>query len=649
MRTTVSVLIALVLASAQQQPPAPPSTAAISGVIIDSSTGRPVVGATVQLSAPPALLLGVGDPTRLPVFRPVRQITDDIGRFVFTDLPAATFTLTANKYGYFDGAYGRTGLSSPNKAPKRITLAAGQWMRDLRIDLLKPGTISGIVRNETGEPVVEATVRAYTQIYVGGTLQLASSQSATTDDRGEYRISNVPPGKYIVAVPSGQHAMPVDQTVPVTPAVPQNAFDRDMVYRGFAAIGVDPIHRLMLMPNSLVSPDAGGAKPQAYPITLYPGVRTIADAMTIDIGLGEEKTSIDFQLRPVPAFRVSGHLDGPGDAIAGMSLRLMAAGMEMMGRGMEQATALVGNDGNFTFLNVPSGSYTLIANRTVSEYSYGNVGFIGVSPFPGVGRASMAANAAFAAPPGTMVMRTSFQGSQKYQGRKTVTVSGHDVADVIVPLETGVSISGRIVFDLSNPDANLPIVNVTADPANGDATLNQPRSVRDVDDDPTYFYIESVMPGSYLLRTVGTGALKSVIWGDKNYTDVPLEVAGGKNITGIVLTVTDQVATLSGTIRDRTGQAAPAAATIVFPADRNLWRGYGTQPSRIRSLPGSTTGAYAVRGLPAGDYFAVAVDEASADRWQDPAFFEAAARVATRFSIAWGETKTLDVIVQDIK
>jgi hypothetical protein len=53
--------------------------------------------------------------------------------------------------------------------------------------------------------------------------------------------------------------------------------------------------------------------------------------------------------------------------------------------------------------------------------------------------------------------------------------------------------------------------------------------------------------------------------------------------------------------------------------------------------------------VPAGDYLVLAVDDESAERWKDPAFLEAASRVATRVSIAWGETKAQDLTVQEVR
>lgn len=636
------VVLATVQVSGQQQP-----TAAISGVVLDQTTQRPIAGAVVQI-VPINAVLQPGVNVIPLQNRLVRQITDDLGRFVFADLAGdMSYTLTATKYGYFDGAFGRRGVSGINNQPRRIAVTNGQWVRDARIEMVKPAVITGTVRSETGSPLVDVTVRAYVDIFVGGAHQLAASQATTTDDRGEYRLSGLAPGRYIVCVPSVQQSAPAELIAAPQQFTP-DALNRDFGFRRDPAFAFDPVHRLITAASSPPLPAAASGKSQAYPLTFFPGVRTIADAGVINAAAGEEKPSIDVQLRPVPSFRVTGQLEGAPDAVARMSLRLMSAGTEGLGRGIEQATALVGTDGSFTFLNVPAGAYVLIANRVASEYSYSPSGGAFQIAAPGAGRGSMTTSAVFMGTPGAMLTRSALPGSQKYQGRQTVAVTNHDVSGVIVPLQSGVSMSGRIVYEVSNPDFQLPVPAVSAEPADGDPALGLPRAIRDVDDDPGYFFIESVMPGAYFVRTTGP-ALKSVVWADKDYTNIPLEVAGGKNITGVVITVTDRQTTIAGTVNSRAGQAATSAGIVIFPADRALWKNFGLQPTRIRFIAASTSGAYSFRGLPAGDYLAVGLDEVNAERWKEPDFFEIASRAAVRFSIGWGETKTVDVTVMDLR
>lgn len=90
-----------------QAPPAPFSltvpmtsgTAVISGVVIESSSRRPIANAVVAL----------GPPTRGPVGQPPRQLTDARGRFVFRDLPASdAYYVNTSKFGYFDGQFGHS-------------------------------------------------------------------------------------------------------------------------------------------------------------------------------------------------------------------------------------------------------------------------------------------------------------------------------------------------------------------------------------------------------------------------------------------------------------------------------------------------------------------------------------------------------------
>ena len=637
-------------------PQPPTGTGAISGVVLDLDSQKPLAGAVVQLSGAPGPAPGA---TPGIAARPARQITDEQGRFVFARLPGnASYQLSAGKFGYFDGYYGHRSATGTNfTSARRIALAEGQWFLDARIELVKPAVITGAVTDDSGDPLVAVMVRAYTEVHIGGVRQLASGVSTTTDDRGMYRLTNLPPGRYIVAVPSVQHAAPAALTAQelfgsTTPASTQDALGREAPVRRDPAFALDPIHRLILLPNGPPPAPSVAGKPHAYPMTFHPSARTLADASTIQLRSGEERTVINVHLRPVPAFRLSGRLDGPPAAVSGMSLRLLTAGAEVLGRGNEQATALVASDSTFTFLNVPNGAYTILASRSVSEYVIQQSGFVNAPPpAPGVRSISMMSTAVATGSTGTMVVRHVAEGNSRFHGRQAVTVDGRDVSGVVVPMQAGVSMTGRIVWEDANGAAMeaRPVVSVLASPVNGDLALGQPRSVMDPDDPPGYFYLDGLLPGQYLMSVLGGATLKSVTWNNKDCTDTGIDATGGTDIKGVVITMTLQTTVISGTIRNRKGEAAANTAAIVFPADRALWTNFGTQPARIRALTATTTGAFFVRGLPAGDYLIVAVDDSQVERWKDPSFFDAASRVASRISIGWGETKTQDLIVQEIR
>lgn len=70
----------------------------------------------------------------------------------------------------------------------------------------RAGSISGVVLDDRGEPIVNAYVRVLSRIPIGGEPQLAAGSFARTDDRGAYRIAGLPRGTYYVQMPSVQNA-----------------------------------------------------------------------------------------------------------------------------------------------------------------------------------------------------------------------------------------------------------------------------------------------------------------------------------------------------------------------------------------------------------------------------------------------------------
>ncbi len=87
----------------------------------------------------------------------------------------------------------------------------------------------------------------------------------------------------------------------------------------------------------------------------------------------------------------------------------------------------------------------------------------------------------------------------------------------------------------------------------------------------------------------------------------------------------------------------PAAGVIAFPVDQTLWA-YSNFPSPwIGISTASSAGTYRLMTLPAGDYYLVGVDRAHWDAYTDPAFLASLVPAATRISLEWGNTRTIDV------
>jgi uncharacterized protein (DUF2141 family) len=645
---TAALVAGTLIADARQRstgPPvleAPKGTGAISGVVTDATTGRPIEGAMVSLG----VTTGGSIILTLP-----RVMTDPKGRFLFSALaPSTKYYIRAAHVGYAPVRFGSSGPGLPSDRLSdmeirttddivTITVAADQWVSDLQIPLWRLGSISGRVVDERGEPVVGVAVRGFSTAFVAGHTQFVGTDVVATDDRGEYRLANLMPGKYAVSVLSVQSTV-----LDSTPETEQKHAIGELARFGgsnwgLPAVDVDGRHRLAIS-NFATPPPPGSGAPRAYAAQFYPGVMTMSNAQLVDIPYGSSRRGVDFQLQPVPAATVSGRLEGAGDA-SSMLLRLMPAGSEGLGAGSESATTLVERDGSFTFLNVPAGEYTLLAQAVFGEFTNGNGEMSLPDPpgFSGVGQALVENSL-----PG--LSYSSHTGKAKMWGRASVIVGASDVTGVMVPMRPGITVRGRVVF--SGGSGRRLSAAIGAKPANGDLSLGAISAYVLIDGE-TPFTLEGLGSGTYL---IGLGSwfaqydtVASVTSGGHEIRDTGLDTSAGRDVDDVVVTLTENVTSIQGAVR---GDAAAGAAVIVFPVDRARWVDYGGDPILIKSKAADSNGAFLIKGLPEGEYFAVAVDRSQHDAWTNPKFLEAASAVATRIALKWGDKKTVDLQINKV-
>jgi carboxypeptidase family protein len=607
---------------------------AISGTVVDSVTGRPVVGAVVSLA-------DLDD--RLNILP--RMVTDARGRFVFRQLkPSKGYFLGARRFGY---AYTRYGWTAPGQSLTiadiaRITLTEGQWVSNISIPLWRLGAINGRVVDERGEPVVGVAVRAFSTRRVSGQPQLVAGPIATTDDRGVYRLQDLDPDRYVVAVLSVQSTvLETTQEAPITRSIGELATGGIGGGRGTTVsapgIDVDGRHRLVVT-NFATPPPPSAGQSRAYPALFHSAARTPAEALPLEIAYGDNRTGVDFQLQPVPAVRVSGKLVAPSGTVPGLLLRLMPAGSERLGFGSEAATTTVDRDGTFTFLNVPEGNYTLLAQASVMDFTTGSATtrFPDAPGFPAGGISV----GSFDSAPGLSYL-ARFGQPVRHWGRLSVSVGQHNIDELIVPLQSTATIRGRIVLESGTKGQGRMLVR--AEPADGDPVLGQPSGETRPND--SSFTIDGLLGGRYVLRTSSGLAVVSVMAGGKDVRDTGIDASAGQDIDDVVVTLTDKLATIEGNVQGRPGSVT---AVIAFPAERQQWTNYGWRPPRFRTTRAGPTGAFQVTLLPAGEYFLVAVKPEQIDSWTDPAFLAAASIRATRMTLAWGDRKVQDVTYAEI-
>jgi hypothetical protein len=233
-------------------------------------------------------------------------------------------------------------------------------------------------------------------------------------------------------------------------------------------------------------------------------------------------------------------------------------------------------------------------------------------------------------------------------GTADVSVDGRNVSNVVVALQPGVAVSGRIVFDgaTQQPPADLTRLRVTLQPVVAPGTSGEIASAAAgrVDAEGK-FTIASVVPGRYRLTASGAGNtwfLGSSIVDGLDSLDFPIEVKGSQSVSGAIVTFVDRQSELTGIVANERAQPIPDYTLVIYPTDA---RYRIPQSRRIASTRPSTDGRFTFRNLPAGDYRLAFVLDPEPGSWYDPAFLQQLDTVAVNVSIADGEKKEQSVRV----
>ncbi len=606
-------------------------TGLLMGQVVDASTGGPVPDAIVTLGggglrgqAPGQMAAG-------------RVMVDGQGRFVFRDLPPGTFSLGATKAGYFGGASGQRSPSGPSRP---VELGDGERLGDVTLRLWRYGVVSGTVRDDSGAPVTGISVQLRRRTAANGRWQFVSAGSTSTDDRGVYRFGSITPGAYVVSVRSATGA---GEQLIVSLLMADEASFMKMISR-MAGRGQE---------GPLVDSSV-----QLYPTTFYPAATSSSQATVITVTSGAESSELDFRVKSVSARTVAGTVTGiPADA--SIMLRLTSIDAGSADDAITVSNASANQNGRFAMTGVPPGHYVIHA---VSHQNY--------SP-------QSAADQAARGRGGPGAPLPAAPDAPTLSATVPVTVGDGNIPDVAIALVPGGRVSGRVEFDggaeRPTPErlnqisvtlvrleqtGNLPI----------EQTGNWPIPAGRVETDGT-FRTASVPPGRYLLRVAGAGLGRaggpgvgvgpgagrgaadspgawrahSAMAGGTELLDQPLDIDAA-DVGNVVITFTDRpLVRLSGTVRDAKGVGDPEAVILVFPTDSRLWGDLTPSARRIKTARTTRVGAYAIPGLPAGEYFvAVGTDDLLVD-WHAPNALESLTPLATRVVIADGQTRTLDL------
>jgi len=227
----------------------------------------------------------------------------------------------------------------------------------------------------------------------------------------------------------------------------------------------------------------------------------------------------------------------------------------------------------------------------------------------------------------------------KYWGELPIDVAGRDMDDLVLPLRRPVSLSGRIAWAPGSPASTSALF---LESARGLRSLGMPSVL--FPQGPN-FTIDGLMGGDYILR-VRSGTVESVMWEGRDYAERPLPTSAGRDLTGVVVTLSSATSTTIGTVSDGGEPLKSPAAVIAYPVEQDAWTDYGFNPARLSSVFTAADGRFRLEGLPPGEYFFLAVPAGQERAWLDPAFLSGHIGVATRVRIERSDAKVQGIALR---
>jgi hypothetical protein len=462
LRSPTATLALILWASvAAAQPAAPP---VVRGLVLAEENDRPLRRALVVPSA--------SNQTVRPV------LTDDDGRFEIHADTASSLTVTK-------AGYASTSFTAPRQPSTRN--------RPLVVRMPRGGVISGRIIDADGETAIGVKVAAQ--------LEGSPSFAAETDDLGEYRISGLPPGRYLVSAAA-------TGTRVVTPAefrrfeelmkqgrpmhellfAPVGRSRRADVRAGEETAGVDfevPVsHGLRSLVPIMRQVQVTGPPPTAAPtppngrLSIFLGtpMTELQGGRLVTVFGNDGPRSWDLTVSDGGA--VSGTVvDSAGDPFQGITVRALQVRNES-GRTVARAVGwqrVTDDRGRYRLFSLPPGSYLIVATIDATEFKQGSATPTGFAPlyFPGT---------------------TQLASAQPLLVEANSDLTGADLTFEASPI---VRMTGRALDAIGQPLVGRVWLNVSQ---RSSAISTDPRVVRT--GPKGSFELIDVAPGDYVLQAV---------------------------------------------------------------------------------------------------------------------------------------------------
>jgi len=305
-------MLGAMVALFSMQAPLQQAPASVGGIVVRAGTSEPIAGVQVRLT-------GVNDQNLV--------LTDSDGKFSFPNVSAGVnYRVSFSLNGFVRKDYGQR---SPFGRGIPFRLDPGQVMSGLVVPMTPTGNVDGRITNELGQPMEGIQVRLMRQFYSeDGEVGFEAAGTTRTNDRGQYRLYWVSPGRYTIT------AEPVR---------------------------VSPVR----IPGDAVS--SNSTENVGYVGSYYPGTPDSARALPIDVKPGLDVGNIDWSLLPAQAVATSYHIRGRViDSRTGQPPRSVSILVSKRFGGSSATTdAYRASDGTFDIRNLTPGTYWIGAGANV--------------------------------------------------------------------------------------------------------------------------------------------------------------------------------------------------------------------------------------------------------------------------------------------
>jgi hypothetical protein len=243
--------------------------------------------------------------------------------------------------------------------------------------------------------------------------------------------------------------------------------------------------------------------------------------------------------------------------------------------------------------------------------------------------------------------RVGGEGDEAEFGSIPLSVAGEDLPNVVVVTSKGGTATGRITFDGVPRPNTFGTMRVTASAPDVDGPVAiVGGSSAAVKPDAT-FELKGVA-GPRLIRVMqlppGT-LLKAVHLNGTDVTDTPVDFKNAEQVSGLEIVI-GKSTELAGSVSDAAGRPVKDYTVVVFADDPQKWTAPMTR--WVTAARPDQDGRFKITSLPAGSYYAVALEYIAQGEWGDPDLLDRLKTKAKPFTLDEGAAASLDLKISDM-